>query len=361
MLSKNNHAMVLILSALAFILPEAQAASAGRLVSVRQHMNATGHVSPGGEVVELGKKLFFDRRLSGDGTMSCATCHNPELGFSDGLPISLSYPTTRNWRNSSTLVNVAFKDTLFHDGRSKSLEEQALFPMVSAFEMNQDLDYMEEELRAVPAYIEEFQRVFGKGGLTRQRVAQAIAAFERTLLSTGSPLDGFLEGDAKAMGNKALMGMKLFTGKAGCIRCHHGVNLSDGDFHRTGVPEDPAMRDDPRTIATVRYVARVAGYDKYSTLATDPGRYLVTGQKRHWKAFATPTLRDLSRTAPYMHNGMFDTVEQVVEFYNAGGGAGNTAGLLPLGLSADEKTALSVFLIEALAGESVKIQYPRIP
>ncbi len=102
--------------------------------------------------IELGKKLFFDRRLSGDGTMSCATCHDPKQGYSDGLEISLNYPTTRNWRNSPTLIGVAFQKYLFHDGRAASLEEQALFPMMSAFEMNQNLDFMEEEIRSVPEY-----------------------------------------------------------------------------------------------------------------------------------------------------------------------------------------------------------------
>ena len=121
------------------------------------------------EKVELGKKLFFDRRLSGDGTMTCATCHDPENGFTDALPISLSYPTTRNWRNSPGLVNVAWRKTLFRDGRSSSLEEQALFPMMSPFEMNRNLDYLEEVLKTVPAYVEAFRSVFG-GEITRQRV-----------------------------------------------------------------------------------------------------------------------------------------------------------------------------------------------
>ena len=128
--------------------------------------------------IELGKKLFFDRRLSGDGTMSCATCHDPEQGYSDGLEISLNYPTTRNWRNSPTLIGVAFQKYLFHDGRASSLEEQALFPMMSAFEMNQNLDFMEEEIRSVPEYVAEFTKVFGDGDVTRERIAMAIAAFE---------------------------------------------------------------------------------------------------------------------------------------------------------------------------------------
>src|SRR5512136_2725264 len=147
------------------------------------------------EKIELGKKLFFDRRLSGDGTMSCSTCHDPEKGYSDDLAISLSYPTTRNWRNSPTLINVGFQKYLFHDGRARTLEEQALFPMMSAFEMNRNLDFVEEVIRSVPEYVEEFKKVFGDGDITRQRMAMAIAAFERTLVSVNPPLDRYLKGD----------------------------------------------------------------------------------------------------------------------------------------------------------------------
>src|SRR5512140_3187298 len=133
------------------------------------------------EKIELGKQLFFDRRLSGDGTMSCATCHDPEKAYTDGLELSLSYPTTRNWRNAPTLVNVAFQKYLFHDGRALTLEEQALFPMMSAFEMNRNLDFLEEVIRSVPEYVSAFRKVFGDEP-TRQRIGMAIAAFERTIL-----------------------------------------------------------------------------------------------------------------------------------------------------------------------------------
>ena len=178
------------------------------------------------EKVELGKKLFFDRRLSGDGTMSCATCHDPETGFADALPTSLSYPTTRNWRNSPGLVNVAYRKRLFHDGRATSLEEQALFPMMSPFEMNRNLDYLEEVLKTVPAYVEAFRSVFG-GEITRQRVAMAIAAFERTLLSRDTPLDRHLRGEPGALSARQRAGLALFLGKAGCATCHNGPNLTD--------------------------------------------------------------------------------------------------------------------------------------
>ena len=170
--------------------------------------------------VELGKKLFFDRRLSGDGTTNCGTCHDPEQGYSDGLEISLNYPTTRNWRNSPTLYNVAFQKYLFHDGRAATLEDQALFPMMSAFEMNQNLDFMEEEIRSVPEYVAEFTQVFGDGDVTRERIAMAIAAFERTIISRDAPLDRFLVGDKNALSEEAQKGYALFMGKGKCADCH---------------------------------------------------------------------------------------------------------------------------------------------
>jgi len=208
------------------------------------------------EKVALGKNLFFDRRLSGDGTMSCATCHDPETGFTDALLISLSYPTTRNWRNSPGLVNAAYRKTLFRDGRATSLEEQALFPMMSPFEMNRNLDYVEEVLKTVPAYVEAFRSVFG-GEITRQRVSMAIAAFERTLLSRDTPLDRHLRGESGALTARQRAGLELFLGKAGCATCHNGPNLTDERFHNLGVSEDPKAKEDPRVLETARFVGKV--------------------------------------------------------------------------------------------------------
>ena len=311
------------------------------------------------EKIELGKKLFFDRRLSGDGTMSCATCHDPEQAFSDGLDISLSYPTTRNWRNSPTLMNVAFQKHLFHDGRARTLEEQALFPMMSAFEMNRNLDFVEEVIRSVPEYVDLFQKVFG-GEVTRERMAMAIAAFERTLVSRNTPLDRFLKGDQKALSEDAKKGLALFKGKAKCAECHYGVSLSDDMFHALNVPEDPEHQRDPRIATTRRFVAKVYHFEEYRTLAEDPGRYLITKDKKDWKAFRTPTLLEISRTAPYMHNGIFPSLDDVIDFFDKGGGQGNTV-LKPLGLSAKEKQYLKTFLIEALNGEPFVIEYPKVP
>ncbi|MDO8948083.1 MAG: cytochrome c peroxidase [Desulfocapsaceae bacterium] len=310
--------------------------------------------------IELGKKLFFDRRLSGDGTMNCGTCHDPQQGFSDGLDISLNYPTTRNWRNSPTLVNVAFQRHLFHDGRASSIEEQALFPMMSAFEMNQNLDFMEEEIRTVPEYVAEFTQVFGDGDVTRERIAMAIAAFERTLISRDAPLDRFLSGDTKVLSSKALKGYKLFTGKGKCTECHYGVNLVDDRFHVLNVPENPEHLKDPRIAATRRFVAKINHFEGYRTLAEDPGRYLISKDQKDWKAFRTPTLRDIAKTAPYMHNGIYATLDEVVEFFNAGGGKGTTV-LNPLHLTSTEKEELRIFLEEGLTGAPIIFVYPKIP
>ena len=311
------------------------------------------------EKIELGKKLFFDRRLSGDGTMSCATCHMPELAYTDGQDISLSYPTTRNWRNSPTLINVAFYRNLFHDGRVKTLEDQALFPMMSAFEMNQNLDFIEEELRVVPEYAEAFMKVFG-GGPDRKRIAMAIAAFERTLVSVNAPYDAFLKGDRSALSEDARKGYGIFRGKGRCTDCHHGVNLSDDKFYSLNVPENPVLVNDPRFTSTMRFVAKVYHYPAYVDLKEDPGRYLITKAKKDWKAFRTPTLREIAKTGPYMHNGVFATLDEVIEFFNNGGGRGNRY-LKPLGLSNDEKRQLKAFLVEALSGEELKIAYPEVP
>jgi cytochrome c peroxidase len=311
------------------------------------------------EKIELGKKLFFDRRLSGDGTMSCATCHDPEKAYTDGLELSLSYPTTKNWRNAPTLMNVAFQKFLFHDGRALTLEDQVLFPMMSAFEMNRNLDFLEEVIRSAPEYVETFQRVF-RGEPTRERIAMAIAAFERTLVSRNTPLDRHLRGDETALSDDAKKGLAIFIGKGKCIDCHFGYSLSDDRFHALNAPESPELQSDPRVAATRRYVAKVYRYEGYRTLTEDPGRYLITRDRKDWKAFRTPALLELSKTEPYMHNGVFPTLDEVIEFFDKGGGKGNTA-LKPLGLSDTEKSHLKTFLVEALTGEEAALPHPDLP
>jgi len=312
------------------------------------------------EKIELGKMLFFDRRLSGDGTMSCATCHISELGFSDGQAISLSYPTTKNWRNSPTLINVAFSKFLFHDGRAETLEDQALFPMMSSFEMNQNLDFVEEEIRSVPEYLKLFKDVFGTDDITRERMALAIAAFERTLISRNAPLDRYLNGNMEALSPEARTGFAIFTGKGKCAVCHYGVNLIDDKFHALNVPEHPEFQSDPRVAATRRFVAKLNHYEDFRNLQEDPGRYLITKDKKDWRAFKTPTLRDISKTGPYMHNGVLENLEDVIDFFDRGGGPGNTA-IKQLHLTGAEKRALKVFMVESLSGDDITMPTPQIP
>jgi cytochrome c peroxidase len=358
-MSTNNLLFILLITFTAHLLIVPATASAGHLEPFKQTpVPQNNPQTP--EKIELGKMLFFDRRLSGDGTMSCATCHIPELGFGDGQAISLSYPTTKNWRNSPTLINVAFSKFLFHDGRVGTLEDQALFPMMSSFEMNQNLDFLEEEIRSVPEYVQLFKKVFGTDDTTRERMALAIAAFERTLISRNAALDSYLNGNMNALSNKAKKGYEIFTGKGKCNDCHFGVNLIDDKFHALNVPEHPDFHSDPRVAATRRFVAKLNHYEDFRNLKEDPGRYLITKDKKDWRAFKTPTLRDISKTEPYMHNGVFDTLDEVIDFFNKGGGPGNTV-LQPLQLNDTEKLALKTFLVEALTGDDIKISYPKIP
>jgi cytochrome c peroxidase len=346
--------ILLALLAAAAILPPP--AGAGHLAPFQGGLSAP--MNPGTEEkIELGKMLFFDRRLSGDGTMSCATCHIPDLGFGDGQEIGLNYPTTRNWRNTQTLLNVAYQRFLFHDGRVESLEDQALFPIMSAFEMNQNLDFLEEEIRAVPEYVQRFEKVFGDGDVTKERIALAIAAFERTLLTKNAPLDRYLDGDTSALSEEAKRGLELFTGKGKCTDCHYGVALIDNGFHALEVPDPPEFADDPRITATRRFVAKVNHFENFRTLNDDPGRFLITKDQKDWKAFRTPTLRDIARTGPYMHNGIYETLAEVVDFLDAAA----APSLEPLNLTDGEKKDLVVFMEEALTGEDLDIRPPRIP
>jgi len=358
-MSRTKPFFILIIFCLLFIFLGPATGSAGHIEPFKQTPVPPGNLQTP-EKIELGKMLFFDRRLSGDGTMSCATCHIPELGFSDGQAISLNYPTTKNWRNSPTLINVAFSKFLFHDGRAETLEDQALFPMMSSFEMNQNLDFVEEEIRSVPEYLALFKKVFGSDDTTRERMAMAIAAFERTLISSNAPLDRYLNGDMEALSPEAKMGYEIFTGKGKCADCHHGVSLIDNRFYALNVPEHPAFQSDQRVAATRRFVAKLYHYEDFRNLQEDPGRYLITKDKKDWRAFKTPTLRDISKTGPYMHNGVFESLAEVIDFFDQGGGPGNIV-LKPLNLNGAEKRALMVFMSEALTGDDIHIVYPHIP
>ena len=286
------------------------------------------------EKVALGKQLFFDLRLSGDNTTSCATCHAPEKAFGDGLERAKGHGDKTLDRNTPGLLNAGLYSTYLWDGRANSLEEQALTPIQSPVEMNQDLDELERELNAVPGYVEQFQAIFGTG-VTRDGIARALAAFQRTLVSRNSPLDRYLAGDEEALSAEAQTGMRLFLEDAGCVRCHHGPLLSDNGFYRLG------------------------------TDFRDAGRGAITGKTEDRFKFRTPSLRDVARTGPYMHNGSRKTLHEVVEFYYRAVPPVGPEGL-PLdieslsGRSFSEIDAIVAFL-EALSGEPPEIEPPELP
>jgi len=225
--------------------------------------------------------------------------------------------------------------------------------------MNQNLQFLEEEIRIVPEYREAFKKIFGQE-VNIKLIAKAIAAFERTLVSKNAPIDRYLKGDKNALSEEAKRGMEIFTGKGKCIECHYGAYMSDQGFHALMVPENPKYMNEPKFITTRRYVAKINKYPDYMNVKEDLGRYFKTKKKQDYKAFKTPTLREVAKTTPYMHNGILKSLDEVIDFFNKGGGEGNKV-LKPLNLTEDEKKALKTFLIEALSGEDLKIKPPEIP
>ncbi len=283
--------------------------------------------------VALGKQLFFDPRLSGNNKMSCATCHPPEKAFGDGVERPQGSHGQLLPRNTQGLLNVGFNESFFWDGRAKSLEEQALVPITSPDEMNQQLDLLEVELNQLPGYTEQFMSIFGTR-VTREGIARALAAFQRTLVTTDSPFDRFLAGDKNALSPTAKEGLRLFRGDAGCGRCHNGALLSDGKFYRLGV----SFRD--------------------------RGRGEITGKKEDDFKFRTPTLRNIAQTGPYMHDGSIATLDDVVMFYYRGVPASTPSRPLdvePLfDQSFSEMTALVAFL-KSLSGQPPQVEPPALP
>jgi cytochrome c peroxidase len=314
---------------------------------------------PAPERVALGRLLFFDRRLSGDGTMSCATCHIPEEGFADGQPLSGAYPTSRHWRHTPNLLNVAYLQFLFWDGRSHSLEDQASGPIQAAFEMNLPMAYLEERLRESPGYVHLFQQVFGRLP-DRQGIVAALADFQRTLVVHDSPFDRYLQGDAAALGTAGRRGLDIFFGeRGGCAACHSGALLSDQQFHNIGVEETDSLRQDPLRRTTRNFFLTQMGLERQER---DPGRFAVTRQADDVGAFRTPALRQIAETAPYMHNGSLATLEAVIDFFNAGGGSDpdKSPKMQPRNFSAQEKEDLLAFL-RSLSGTVPRVRPPVVP
>jgi len=317
--------------------------------------------------VALGKLLFFDARLSGDASTSCASCHSPESGWGDGGDLSRGYPGTQHWRNSQTILNSAYYAKLFWAGESTSLEAQARSAATGNVAGNGDTMMMEERLRQVPEYVKRFREVFGTPWPTIDDAWRAISAFERTIVSKAKdvPFDRYIKGDAKALSDSAKRGLALFRGKAGCVQCHNGALLSDEDYHNVGVPKNPAFEEDPLRQITLRYQHVIRGVPEsvYRKADRDLGLFYTTKRAADKGRFRTPSLRELKYTAPYMHNGAFFELEEVIDFYDEGGGedANKSPLIRKLGLSDEEKEDLLAFLESLSSDEPLLMKPPVLP
>jgi cytochrome c peroxidase len=288
---------------------------------------------PTPEKIELGRQLYFDPRLSTDNTVSCATCHDPNKGWSNGEAVATGVGGLKGGRNSPTIINSAYATLQFWDGRAKTLEDQALGPIQNPIEMKMTLDDVVGKLNKVPGYKTQFQKVFGTD-VTAENMAKAIAAFERTVLSGDAPYDKFQAGDKTALSESAQRGLKLFNGKANCKACHTGPNFSDSAFHNIGL-ESP-----------------------------DEGRLAISKLAGDKGAMKTPTLRDIAKTGPYMHLGTMKTLEEVVAHYNKGGNNNpqQDEEIFPLKLTDQEAADLVTFLKEGLTSTNYPfVEKPTLP
>lgn len=319
------------------------------------------------EKIELGKLLFFDTRLSGDASVACSTCHEPKQGWAFSNDISRGYPGTIHWRNSQTIINSAYYKKLFWAGAAKSLEAQAPSAAKGGVAGNGESDMMEARLAFIPEYRKRFNDVFGDIWPKISNAWKAVAAFERTLVQTDTPFDKYMGGDKAALTEQQVRGMKLFQGKANCIECHNGPLLTDEQFYNLGVPRAFRWEEEGLAQITFRFEQYAKGVteEMYRTIKDDAGLYYRTKEKADKGKFRTPSLRYLVYTAPYMHNGNFFDLTEVVEFYNDGGGenefaANKTKLLKPLKLSDDEIADIVAFL-ESLSGPEIKMQTPKLP
>ena len=290
--------------------------------------------------------------------------HPPATGWGVSAALSFGYPGTAHWRNASTLLNVAYYTKLNWDGAKKSIESQNEGAWTGAIAGNLDPVMAEERLAQIPGYVERFRSVFGKPWPLFDDALRAVAAYQRTLVTRDTPFDAYISGDAGAMSPSAFRGLALFEGKAGCIACHNGPLVSDQSFYALGVPMHPDFNSNPLRQITFRYQNWVKGSTEagYRGATADEGLYYVTKQLSDREKFRTPSLRDSCYTAPYMHNGVLETLRDVVQFYDQGGGEGpnKDARIRPLGLGVHERADLVAFL-EALCGEPITDDSPELP
>ena len=297
---------------------------------------------------ELGKRLFFDPRLSGDAAISCATCHNPKKGFADGLALSKGYPGNKHFRNTPTLINVAHKKVWMHDGRlGTNLNDTTREMLTEDYLMNMDMRIMQERIKQDPLYLKMFKDA-GYGEPSNGSVRKAIPEFMKTLTSKGSAFD------SGKMSASAKRGMKVFKGKGKCIQCHNGSNFTDNKAYNTGVPENFDVFLDPMRHQAFLAYAMFMGVENYMNIKRDPGAHIQEHKAdgSSLGKFQTPSLRELKYTSPYMHNGMIKTLAGVVKFYNNGGGRDSNKDkrLKKLRLSKSEQKDLVAFLL-SLSGK----------
>ena len=322
--------------------------------------------------VALGKLLFFDTRLGGDASIACVSCHIPGAGWGWPEDISRGYPGTVHWRNSQSIVNSAYYGKLFWAGSSPSLEAQAPSAAKGGVAGNGENDIMEARLALIPEYVKRFREVFGDEWPLIGNAWRAIAAFERTLVQKETPLDNYLKGDKSALTEQQLHGMALYNGKAKCIVCHNGPLATDEKYYNIGVP--PALRWEEDGLAQItfrfEYYAKGAPEELYRTAKADSGFYFRTKNEWDKGKFRVPSIRYTLYTAPYMHNGAFFTLEEVIDFYDRGGfdeegrttdfPQNKTPLIQPLNLTDEEKENLVAFL-EAFSGEEILMDQPKLP
>ncbi len=281
----------------------------------------------------LGRTLFFDPRLSGSKFISCATCHNPGFAWGDGLSKGMGDGMKTLGRHTPTILNSAYSDLLFWDGRADSLEAQALGPIKSPAEMNLPPEQISERISSIPQYQSLFAKAYPGEAVSEQTIAKAIATFERTVVSGQAPFDRWISGNEHAISEQAKIGFDLFNHKAGCAQCHSGWNFTDSGFHDIGVNDN------------------------------DLGRGALLKLEAMQHAFKTPTLRNIALRAPYMHNGSEQSLQDIVEFYNDGGRtqrASLAPEIHPLHLTASEKASLVEFLT-TLTSSDKPINVPTLP
>ena len=306
------------------------------------------------EKIALGKALFNDPRLSGDGSISCASCHMPDKGFADALPVARGIRNQTGTRNTPTVINAAYYQALFLDGRAASLEGQALGPLLNPIEHGlPNTRALIDVVCSDKGYLKQFQDAFGQlpNGISANHVAQALAAFERTLIAGNSPFDRYLYGrDRSALSQSAERGMRIFKRKGNCLVCHeiswdHAL-FSDQRFYNLGVGSQKLEKEMDAFIAAVNAGKDPDDYSLTTSQRSDLGRFNVTKNPTDIGKFKTPILRNVALTAPYMHDGSLKTLEDVVNFYDQGGKKNRFLDkkIFPLNLTAQEKADLVAFL-----------------